>query len=138
MRTKDGDTLVVHYTGYLYKNCTDVFESSRVPVNRPHTFLLGADPPEVILGWERTMRGWCVGEHRKITVPANHAYGPQGNHVIPPGAALIFEAELMGIGERPIKHKVRRSKSRDRVGYTKGLNTEELNQMAPPPEEKDL
>jgi len=136
MRSKDGDRLVMHYTGYLYSNCSNVFESSREPVNRPYNFVLGAGT--VIPGWERNLRGMCVGEKRELIVPANYAYGPYGQPgKIPPNAAIIFDVELMGIGDRPKKHKVKREKNKDRLGFTKGMNTEELNRPAAPPEAKD-
>lgn len=128
--------MVVHYVGKLYSNCSSVFESSREPVNRPYNFVLGAG--EVIPGWERNLRGMCVGEQRELIVPANYAYGPYGREgKIPPNAAIIFDVELMGIGERPKKHKIKREKNKDRLGFTKGMNTEELNRPGAPPETKD-
>lgn len=66
-KAKDGDFLSVHYTGILAANLKK-FESSR-DNTRPYTFTLGRG--EVIQGYEEGMQGMCVGEKRRLTVPAD-------------------------------------------------------------------
>ena len=89
-----GDTLRMHYTGTLYSNCKK-FDSS---VGRePLSFTVGAG--EVIKGWDTGLLGMCVGETRKLTIPANLGYGDNGaGDDIPGGATLQFQVELISIG----------------------------------------
>jgi len=94
--SKDGDTLNMHYTGTLASDGTQ-FDSS---IGRgPFEFVLGAGG--VIKGWDQGLGGMCPGDKRKLTIPPELGYGDRGaGAVIPPGATLVFEVQLVGI-ERP-------------------------------------
>jgi FKBP-type peptidyl-prolyl cis-trans isomerase len=88
-----GNVVEVHYTGWL-ENGTK-FDSS-LDRQEPFTFRLGAG--EVIEGWDQGVAGMKVGGKRKLTIPPDLGYGNEGaGEVIPPGATLIFEVELLGI-----------------------------------------
>lgn len=87
------DNVTVHYTGWLATDGT-VFDSS-VQRGQPATFPLSG----VIQGWQEGIPGMQVGGKRRLVIPAELAYGPQGTGGIPPNSALVFEVELISIGE---------------------------------------
>jgi FKBP-type peptidyl-prolyl cis-trans isomerase len=91
---QEGDTLLVHYTGWLADGTK--FDSSH-DRNQPFTpFKLGAG--QVILGWDKGLIGMKVGGKRKLTIPPELAYGEKGSSpTIPPNATLTFEVELLRI-----------------------------------------
>ena len=90
---KSGDTVTVHYTGYLSDGTK--FESSK-DSGQPFTFTIGEN--KVIPGWEQGVPGMKVGGTRKLTIPPDMAYGEAGaGGVIPPNATLVFEIDLVSI-----------------------------------------
>jgi len=91
---KAGDSVSVHYTGWLKSG--QKFDSSH-DRGQPLVFLLGRG--RVITGWDEGVASMKVGGKRKLIIPAHLGYGDRGaGGVIPPGATLIFEVELVGIG----------------------------------------
>jgi FKBP-type peptidyl-prolyl cis-trans isomerase FkpA len=90
---KAGDTVDVHYTGWLTNGTK--FDSS-LDRGQPFSFALGAG--RVIKGWDEGVAGMKVGGKRKLTIPPALGYGARGaGRVIPPNAELIFEVELLKI-----------------------------------------
>lgn len=95
-----GKTAVVHYTGWLYDpsapdNKGEKFDSSR-DRGEPFSFPLGAG--RVIRGWDEGVVGMKVGGRRMLTIPASMGYGDRGaGGVIPPGATLLFDVELLDV-----------------------------------------
>ncbi len=77
MRTaKTGDTVKVHYTGTLSDNTE--FDSSRD--REPLEFTIGKDM--VIPGFENGIIGMKVGDSKKVSIPAEDAYGPYNNDLV--------------------------------------------------------
>ncbi|HEY1861483.1 MAG TPA: FKBP-type peptidyl-prolyl cis-trans isomerase [Gemmataceae bacterium] len=90
---KKGDSVEVHYTGWL-KDGTK-FDSS-VDRKQPFSFKLGEGM--VIKGWDEGVAGMKVGGKRKLIIPSELGYGKKGaGKVIPPDAELTFEVELLKI-----------------------------------------
>jgi FKBP-type peptidyl-prolyl cis-trans isomerase FkpA len=91
---QDYNKVVVNYTGSLEDG--SIFDSSLNPGREPFTFTLGVG--SVIKGWDLGVKGMKVGGKRKLTIPPELGYGDQGaGDVIPPGATLIFEVDLLEV-----------------------------------------
>jgi len=89
---KATDTVKVHYRGTLI-NGTE-FDSS-YKRNQPAQFQLNG----VIKCWTEGVQKMKVGGKSKLACPSDLAYGDQGRPpMIPGGATLVFEVELLGIG----------------------------------------
>jgi len=82
-------TVSVHYTGWLTNGTK--FDSSR-DRGQPASFPLN----RVIPGWTQGVSGMKVGGKRWLIIPSDLGYGDRGSPpVIPGGAMLIFEVELL-------------------------------------------
>ncbi len=98
---EDGDVLMVHYTGKLqdgtvFDTSRQIRQGQREPFPVPIMIRLGDG--QVIPGWEIGLRGMKVGEKRELLIPSDLAYGDKGaGGVIPPGATLTFDVELIGL-----------------------------------------
>jgi len=93
-KPKTGETVTVHYTGWLTDGTK--FDSS-VDRNEPFIFVLGTG--QVIQGWDEGVAAMHIGEKARLTIPHEMAYGEQGYPgAIPPRATLVFEVELLSVG----------------------------------------
>ena len=63
---------------------------------QPFEFPLGAR--RVIRGWDEGVVDMLIGEKRELKIAPELGYGDRGaGGVIPPGATLLFEVELLGL-----------------------------------------
>jgi FKBP-type peptidyl-prolyl cis-trans isomerase FkpA len=96
----NGSLVLVNYTGWLYDpargdNKGAMFDTSKG--GTPFVFTIGAG--QVIEGWDQGVTGMAVGGLRRLVIPPSLAYGDSRNGPIPPYATLIFEIELVALGD---------------------------------------
>ena len=95
-KAADNQQVYVHYTGWL-QDGGKKFDSS-LDAGEPIKFPLGHGA--VIPGWDEGVKGMKVGEKRQLVIPGELGYGERGSPPdIPPNATLVFDVELMGMGE---------------------------------------
>ena len=108
-----GDTALVNYTGYLSNG--EVFDTNLEEVakeyglfNQRRKEMNGYSPmpvqvgpqARVIPGFREGLEQMNVGDKTLLFIPAHLGYGEGGAPpVIPPGADLIFEVEMVGVQE---------------------------------------
>ena len=116
-KSQHGDKLLLIYTAKLYKDCSACDESYYEGFTVEQ---LGGEFSPLPKGFQNGLHDMCVYEKRKITVPANLAFGEKGrvqpaaekgfpllpalrySQDVPPNATLIYEVELIGLnGKKP-------------------------------------
>jgi peptidylprolyl isomerase len=89
---REGDNVSVQYVGVNFSNGAE-FDASW---NRgePFEFTLGTGM--VIPGWDEGVAGMKEGGRRKLVIPPDKGYGPQGtpDGSIPPNETLVFVIDL--------------------------------------------
>jgi FKBP-type peptidyl-prolyl cis-trans isomerase FklB len=90
---KETDQVTVHYHGTLIDG--SVFDSS-IERGQPATFPVNG----VIPGWVEALQLMKPGAKYKLFIPSDLAYGERGaGQMIGPNTTLIFDVELISIGE---------------------------------------
>jgi FKBP-type peptidyl-prolyl cis-trans isomerase len=89
---KSGDVVCIDYKGTLLDG--KVFDES---YKRGQPFVTQIGVGQVIPGWDMGIVGLKEGGKRKLTIPAEFAYGSRATGSIPADSTLIFEVELVKI-----------------------------------------
>ena len=97
LRPVAGQKIYCHYVGTLLNG--QKFDSSR-DKRRPFSFTVGQG--QVIQAWEIIMlKELTLGQRATFKCPSSLCYGPSGAAgVIPPNADLIFDIELLAVGDQ--------------------------------------
>jgi len=92
----EGDTVVVQYTGALWRNGY-VFDSSWKR-SQPFGFTIGASPSQVIPGWDKGLVGQTVGSRVMLIIPPADGYGKTGSPQahIKGTDTLVFAVDILG------------------------------------------
>lgn len=88
------DEVTVHYKGTFIEGTE--FDSS-YKRNEPATFPLG----NLIPGWVEGIPLMKIGETYEFVLPYDLAYGIAGRGSIPPRQTLVFQVELIAVGDKP-------------------------------------
>jgi peptidylprolyl isomerase len=92
-----GKWYTVHYSGYLLDG-TKFDSSFDHPGAAPFAFPYGQH--KVITGWDTGLDGMRIGGKRRLFIPWELAYGPNGKAPIPGKAELIFDVELLSQSDK--------------------------------------
>ena len=97
---RKGDLLTMHYAGSLATSGT-VFDSS-IERGQPFRFQVGIG--QVIQGWDEGVVRMSLGEKAVLHITSDCAYGSEevGDGAIPANSDLVFEVELLAIGNETV------------------------------------
>ncbi len=93
-KPKKGDKLIIHYTGKFING--EIFDSS---LKRAKPLIYNFGDKGFIAGWEEGVSYMSEGEKAKLIIPSHLAYGEKKTGPIPAYSTLIFDIELIKIGE---------------------------------------
>ena len=96
MRPTALDTVTVYYKGQLINGTT--FDATEPGF--PAKFTVN----KLIPGWTQALELMRAGDHWRLVVPADLAYGPRGQgDIIPPNQTLVFDLQLLTVIPAPPK-----------------------------------
>lgn len=97
--------VLVHYTGWLYDGCKEDLKGAQFDssLTRKTPFGLVVGAGRVIKGWDEGLVGMKEKDAKRLLiVPPDKGYGDKGaGGVIPPGATLVFEVEMVQLISQP-------------------------------------
>lgn len=90
----EGQNVSVHYTGWLWDDASEPFDSSW---ERGEPFVVqGVGSAPVIDGWNEALVGQKVGSQIVVVIPPDKGYGDGGSPPsIPGGATLVFVIDIL-------------------------------------------
>ncbi len=88
-----GYHVTVHYTLYLANGVTVETSIGKSPLQ----FTVGANPRQVIAGFDEGMLGMRVGGTRKLIIPPELGYGAVETGGIPPNSILVYTVQLVSV-----------------------------------------
>ena len=92
---KEGDSITVHYTGWIWNDSLgSVFDSSW-DRGTPETFNVS----QLIPGMTKALIGAKVGSQIVAVMPPEDGYGAQGNASVPGNSTLLFVVDILGINK---------------------------------------
>jgi len=100
---KKGDSVTLHYTGWVWsENIDEPFDTSWEPRDpqtpmSPATLTIGEG--SVIKGFVKALEGITVGSQVIAVIPPAEGYGDQAQGSIPPNSTLIFVVDVLGINK---------------------------------------
>lgn len=91
---EEGQNVSVHYTGWLWDDASEPFDSSW---ERGDEFVVqGVGAAPVIDGWNEALVGQKVGSQIVVVIPPDKGYGEAGSPPnIPGGATLVFVIDIL-------------------------------------------
>lgn len=97
---KVNDKVGIYYKGYLTNG--QVFDNQwpAKPGDKPKAFEFVLGSNSIIPGLQQGVVGMKVGGVRRIIVPPSVGYGEKGQGSIPPDSVLIFDVELLSVGQQ--------------------------------------
>jgi peptidylprolyl isomerase len=92
---KEGDTITVHYSGWLWDGGTQ-FDSSW---ERGTPFTAPLTTTSLIEGWVKGLEGQTVGSQVLLVVPSDMGYGDEDSSdgSIPGGSTLVFVVDILAV-----------------------------------------
>lgn len=91
-KVKAGDSIMVNYTGVVYKTGT-VFDSSWA---KKQPFVATLSTSSIIPGWVDGLAGQTVGSQVLLTIPPADGYRAKAQTGIPANSTLVFVIDILG------------------------------------------
>ncbi|MCH2155008.1 MAG: FKBP-type peptidyl-prolyl cis-trans isomerase [Opitutales bacterium] len=90
-----GNRVEAVYTGRLLNG--KIFNRKSISYHT-YWFTVGAEPRQIIRGWERVMPLMQEGGRYTVAIPAHFAYREKGRRgQVPPHATVVFEIEILTV-----------------------------------------